>query len=150
VIETRALIIKLYLTCEMDYVNGLKIYEAIVEQKIIETAQNQIKKLEQMSDELIIEQKLPEPAEVEEIKEKAQEKISEKKEEVEKKVEDIKKAEEVVSKDPTEVLKETKKEEVKDGSVEIKKEEEIKSNDSVVKEEIKVDVDVPPPVGNKI
>ena len=51
--ETRALIIKLYLTCEVDYVNGLKIYETIVEQKILDTAQNQIKTLENMSDNLI-------------------------------------------------------------------------------------------------
>jgi hypothetical protein len=130
VIETRALIIKLYLTCEMDYVNGLKIYEAIVEQKILETAQNQIKSLEKMSDELIIEQKLPESAEVQQIKEKAQEKILDEKKEVEKKVEDIKKAEEVVSKDPTEVLK---------GN------EEVKENGNIAeeKEEIKIEVDVP-------
>jgi hypothetical protein len=134
VIETRALIIKLYLTCEMDYVNGLKIYEAIVEQKIIETAKNQITNLEKMSDELIIEQKIPESAEVAEIKEKAQEKIVEKKQELEKTVEDIKKAEEVVSKDPTEVIKE----EINDGTKE------------VVKEEINVNVDVPSPVVNKI
>ena len=126
VIETRALIIKLYLTCEMDYVNGLKIYEAIVEQKIFETAQNQIKSLEKMSDELIIEQKLPESAEVQQIKEKAQEKILDEKKEVEKKVEDIKKAEEVVSKDPTEVLKDTG---------------EVKENENIVdKKEVKVNV----------
>jgi len=55
VVETRALIIKLYLTCEIDYINGLKIYEAIVEQKILETVQNQIKKLENMNEELIME-----------------------------------------------------------------------------------------------
>ena len=135
VIETRALIIKLYLTCEMDYVNGLKIYEAIVEQKIIETAKNQITNLEKMSDELIIEQKIPESAEVAEIKEKAQEKIVEKKQELEKTVEDIKKAEEVVSKNQTDVLIEDK--------TEVMKEEE-KDN------EPKEDVDVPSPVVNKI
>jgi hypothetical protein len=125
VIETRALIIKLYLTCEMDYVNGLKIYEAIVEQKIFETAQNQIKSLEKMSDELIIEQKLPESAEVQQIKENAQEKILDEKKELEKKVKSIEKAEEVVSKDPAEVLK----------------------DDYEVKE---VKVDVPSPLKNKI
>jgi hypothetical protein len=125
VIETRALIIKLYLTCEIDYVNGLKIYEAIVEQKIFETAQNQIKSLEKMSDELIIEQKLPESAEVQQIKENAQEKILDEKKEVEKKVKSIEKAEEVVSEDPAEVLK----------------------DDYEVKE---VKVDVPSPLKNKI
>ena len=55
VVETRALIIKLYLSCEMDYVNGLKMYEAILEQKILETSQNQINNLNKMSEKLIIE-----------------------------------------------------------------------------------------------
>jgi len=55
VIETRELIIKLYLSCEMDYVNGLKMYEAIIEQKILETSQNQINNLSEISDKLIIE-----------------------------------------------------------------------------------------------
>ena len=55
VVETRSLIIKLYLSCEKDYVNGLKIYEAIIEQKILETSQNQINNLTKISDKLIIE-----------------------------------------------------------------------------------------------
>ena len=54
--ETRTIIIKLYLNCETDYVNGLKMYEAIVEQKILETAQNQIKNLEKIEEQLIIQQ----------------------------------------------------------------------------------------------
>ena len=91
VVETRALIITLYLTCEIDYVNGLKIYEAIVEEKILETSQNQIKKLESIFDELIVEDKIPEPAEVQEIKQKAEEKISKQKQQIEKQVENIQK-----------------------------------------------------------
>jgi hypothetical protein len=55
VVETRSLIIKLYLSCEKDYVHGLKIYEAIIEQKILETSQNQINNLTKISDKLIIE-----------------------------------------------------------------------------------------------
>ena len=98
VIETRALIIKLYLSCEIDYVNGLKMYEAIVEQKILETAQNQINNLEKMSEQLITEDKVPVPAEVEEIKVNTEEKINEKKEEIEKKENDIKKDEEKIAK----------------------------------------------------
>ena len=39
----------------MDYVNGLKMYEAILEQKILETSQNQINNLNKMSEKLIIE-----------------------------------------------------------------------------------------------
>lgn len=104
VIETRSLIIKLYLTCEMDYVNGLKMYEAIVEQKILETAQNQITKLQNMSEELIIEDNIPEPAEVQQMKEKAEEKIAEEKEKVDKQVDAIKNAEQIVDKNPSVVL----------------------------------------------
>lgn len=114
VIETRSLIIKLYLTCEMDYVNGLKIYEAIVDQKILETAQNQIQNLEKISEQLIIDNKIPESAEVQEMRQKAEEKIAEKKEEVEKEMKDIKNAEEVVNKDPSVVLKEGQVENGKD------------------------------------
>jgi hypothetical protein len=43
--KTRRLIIDLYVKCEMDYVNGIKIYEAIVESKILETTQKQIDSL---------------------------------------------------------------------------------------------------------
>ena len=105
VVETRALIITLYLTCEIDYVNGLKIYEAIVEEKILETSQNQIKKLESIFDELIVEDKIPEPAEVQEIKQKAEEKISKQKQQIEKQVENIQKDEEIIKQDPSAVLK---------------------------------------------
>lgn len=114
VIETRALIIKLYLTCEMDYVNGLKIYEAIVEQKILETAQNQIQNLEKMSEELIIEEKVPEPAEIKQIKENAVEKVAEKKEELEKQIEDIKKEDEKVIEKLSDNVEEQKNKEQKD------------------------------------
>jgi len=42
VAKTRKIIMELYIKCESDYVNGLKIYEAIVESKIRQTTQNQI------------------------------------------------------------------------------------------------------------
>ena len=61
VVETRALIIKLYLTCEVDYVNSLNLYEAIVDSKIFETAQNQIDSLNKMSDKLKKEVKKNKP-----------------------------------------------------------------------------------------
>ena len=51
--KTRKFIIDLYVKCELDYVNGIKIYEAIVEKKIIETTQNQIKSLKQRSQDII-------------------------------------------------------------------------------------------------
>lgn len=53
--KTRKLIIDLYVKCEMDYVNGIKIYEAIVESKILETTQKQIKALENEANKLIDE-----------------------------------------------------------------------------------------------
>jgi hypothetical protein len=45
VAEARALIIQLYLTCEADYAEGIKIFEAIVESTIIRTTENQINNL---------------------------------------------------------------------------------------------------------
>jgi hypothetical protein len=46
IIKTRKFISNLYLTCESDYVNGIKLYESIVEAKILETTKNQIANLE--------------------------------------------------------------------------------------------------------
>jgi len=54
VLETREIVVKLYLTCETDFINGVKIYEAIIEQMILETAQNQIKTFQKMSDSLVV------------------------------------------------------------------------------------------------
>jgi hypothetical protein len=97
VIETRALIIKLYLSCEMDYVNGLKMYEAILEQKILETSQNQINNLSKISDKLIIEDNNIEPAEVEEIKQIAEEKMLETTENLNTQKKDIQNMNKIVS-----------------------------------------------------
>ena len=47
IVETRKLIIELYVKCEEDYVKGIKIFEAIVESKILETTQYQLKHLEE-------------------------------------------------------------------------------------------------------
>ena len=55
--NTRRIIINLYIKCETDYVNGLKIYEAIVESKILETTQNQIKSLKKEANKMIDETK---------------------------------------------------------------------------------------------
>ena len=46
--QTRRLIMELYVKCEEDYVKGLKLFEAIVETKILETTQNQLSHLEEM------------------------------------------------------------------------------------------------------
>jgi hypothetical protein len=51
--KTRRLIIDLYVKCELDYVTGVKIYEAIVESKILETTQKQIENLKLHAEKII-------------------------------------------------------------------------------------------------
>jgi hypothetical protein len=51
--KTRRFIIDLYVNCENDYVNGVKLYEAIVESKIIETTKKQIENLKNKANEMI-------------------------------------------------------------------------------------------------
>jgi hypothetical protein len=51
--KTRNLIIELYLKCEEDFVEGVKIYEAIVESQIFETTQKHIVQLEKEHEKLI-------------------------------------------------------------------------------------------------
>jgi len=51
--DTRKTIVELYINCEKDYVTSVKLYEAIVESKILETTKNQIKNLETQTNELI-------------------------------------------------------------------------------------------------
>ena len=95
VVETRAVIITLYLKCEIDYTNGVKIYESIVEKQILETAKNQIDSLEKMSDTLITEEQMPKPAEIDIIQENKQQNIEEHQKEIDIQVENIKNEENV-------------------------------------------------------
>jgi hypothetical protein len=44
--ETRTAIVELYLKCETDFIEGVKLYEAIVESQILKTAQSQISTLQ--------------------------------------------------------------------------------------------------------
>lgn len=53
VVKTRNVIIELYLNCEKDYVKGIKLYEAIVESKILETTKKQIENLEKQAINII-------------------------------------------------------------------------------------------------
>jgi hypothetical protein len=53
--KTRNIIIELYVKCETDYVDTLKIYEAIVESKILETTKRQIENLEKKANNIITE-----------------------------------------------------------------------------------------------
>ena len=72
ILETRAAIIKLYLTCESDYANGIQIYEAIIEKMILKTTENQIKSLTEKKERLFngdkVEVKSSIPQSAEEIK----------------------------------------------------------------------------------
>jgi len=53
--KTRKFIIELYIKCETDYINGVKLYEAIVESKILETTQKQIDNLGKEATKIIDE-----------------------------------------------------------------------------------------------
>jgi hypothetical protein len=53
IVKTRKLIVNLYVKCESDYVNGMKIYEAIVESKILDTTQKQIDSLKIQAEKII-------------------------------------------------------------------------------------------------
>jgi hypothetical protein len=55
--KTRKLIIDLYIKCESDYLNGVQIFEAIVESKIIETTQKQIETLKKEASKIISDTK---------------------------------------------------------------------------------------------
>ena len=55
--KTRKLIVDLYVKCEADYVNGIKLYEAIVESQILETTQKQIESLKSQASKIIDETK---------------------------------------------------------------------------------------------
>jgi len=104
IIETRALIIKLYLTCEIDYTNGIKIFEAIVEKKILETAQSQIDNLEKISDKTVTDE-IAIPAEMQELKNIAQKKIEAEKMEISKKENELTSQEKEVAKNPISVIR---------------------------------------------
>jgi len=53
--QTRKLIVNLYVNCELQYVNGIKIYEAIVESKILETTDKQIQMLSEKKKKILQE-----------------------------------------------------------------------------------------------
>jgi hypothetical protein len=55
--KTRRFIINLYIKCETDYVNGVQLFEAIVESKIVETTQKQIESLKKEASKIIEETK---------------------------------------------------------------------------------------------
>ena len=55
--KTRRFIVDLYIKCETDYVTGVKLYEAIVESKILETTQKQIDNLKSEAKKIISETK---------------------------------------------------------------------------------------------
>jgi ribosomal protein L14E/L6E/L27E len=54
VVDTRRIISTIYLACELDYAKGVQMYEAIVLQKTLETAQKQTTRLKNEQDKLLI------------------------------------------------------------------------------------------------
>ena len=74
IVETRSVIVTLYLTCENNFAEGIKIYEAIVKKKLLETTQSQIDSMDKLTEKLnTVTEKVPEPAEnkaLDELKEK--------------------------------------------------------------------------------
>lgn len=53
IIKTRGLIMDLYLGCEKDYTNSLKIFESILEKQIFETTISQIKNMESQINQIV-------------------------------------------------------------------------------------------------
>jgi hypothetical protein len=53
--KARKIIIELYVSCETDYVNGVKLYEAIVEKKILDSLKNQENSLKKEKEKTIQE-----------------------------------------------------------------------------------------------
>lgn len=51
--DARKTIVRLFLNCEMNFTKNIQIYESIVEHKILNTTQQQIKQLELIRDELV-------------------------------------------------------------------------------------------------
>jgi len=116
IVEVRGMIIKLYLTCEIDYVEGLKLYQAILDTKIYETTQRQMKTLNKELVQLAVEETIPEPAEFQELKENAEEKIEEKKVELQKQAQDLQKDENIIkeNEDPIALVQELNQNSEKD------------------------------------
>lgn len=52
--KTRRIIMELYLQCEEDYHKGMKIYEAVVESKILETTRKQLETLDREATHLLV------------------------------------------------------------------------------------------------
>jgi len=66
--KTRKYIVNLYIKCEQDYVQGVKIFEAIVESKILETTEKQIENLKKQATNIIKEtKKISQPANTDNI-----------------------------------------------------------------------------------
>ena len=106
VLEARAIIINLYLTCETDFANGIKIYEAIVDKKIIETAKSQIETMKKNTEMLVTEDTVPLPAELNKLKEVADKKIEKQKENIVSEEKIVQKEEAKVEAVKTELIKE--------------------------------------------
>jgi|694.fasta_scaffold37602_2 hypothetical protein len=140
VLETRAIIINLYLTCETDFANGIKIYEAIVDKKIIDTAKSQIETMEKTREALITEDEIPKPAELRELKTIADKKIQKQKEELAAKEVKIQNEQEKIDLNVKPIVDELKVKE--EAAKEAAKEKAAKEKEEAAKEAIKEQVQI--------
>jgi len=53
IVDTRNIIVELYLRCEMDFTRGIQMYEAIIESRMFQTAQRQIQNLQKTAEMII-------------------------------------------------------------------------------------------------
>lgn len=53
IVDTRNIIVELYLTCEMDFTRGIQMYEAIIESRMLQTTQRQIQNLQKTAEMII-------------------------------------------------------------------------------------------------
>jgi len=92
VVDARKLIIELYLKCEMDYQEGLNIYEAIVQSSIVKTTEKQLRELTLLKEKYANARPVTTGigSQITEDKEKEKEKEKEKPEEKEKEKENDK------------------------------------------------------------
>jgi hypothetical protein len=94
VLNARSLIIKLYLKCESDYATGIKLYEAIVDAQILQSATKQVENLKKKSYELLTEPTMPPPpAEAVFIKNNQQQNIDIQKESIAKQLKNVQREE---------------------------------------------------------
>jgi len=65
--KARKIIIQLYVNCEFEFLNGLKLYETIVESKILQTTESQIKILDKEKKKIVADLTQPQLARTQQV-----------------------------------------------------------------------------------